>query len=1393
MKKKGFGEMTKIFDLVNFHTAYGDQVRLVAYYYNETSPRDNVEHMRGYRPIRSHRDAFLQLAQSQLPSKENKGRVFMLTGSYGTGKSHLCLMLANYFSLKPTELGMQEFFDNWAKRDPAGAEKIRNWRGDSRYLVAPCDFGKARPFEDMLLTAVQRALEYEGADEIIMNTHFKGALRQIETWERREQAGEPSGVIDDFLAFLSGDDPRLELETLKHDLQQNKSIAMELFQATYQKATGQRLTFRADSLLAILRDLLSSSEFQKRYKGLVILADEFGYALGEGRVSMSVFHGFAEMSKDGVSGMQLIFVGTGHRRFEAYGANTPLQVDFRVVQDRVTEVSLQSEELEQIIAALVSPKIESPHWEQEILNKNGWLLNQMASSAKKHKLFDYLSEPELLDQIVKNIYPVHPLATYCLTRMSQELGSDARSVFAFFRKLDEMPPKGSYSWFVRNTRITKPNGELNVYTPEMLALYFKPSITTTKLMVRPEIRDHTRNYLAAVEEARRFAYRNTLTKDVDPFTQRVLDLIFVYRVSNINVTRDTMEWGLNLIQPSDRKILASEVKSLLTNKTLFQAPSGEYEFRRSEMADLDVLIGEIKQELLNQPLNLSTQMVTLATKKWEPWTEAKGHNQDYLGDKRLLRVFATPQELTTKHKLADGSKVSFWRYQEQLRLGQESWSDRYDGVMVFALCENDTEIQVAQQAVKSNDCPTIIVGVPTRPIPVRTTVIDLMAVQQFKRTEAYTKLEFQEKALVDEMLGREHLKTGRVGDFLHARERYLQAEGLQWYRQDGKTLVADPVNEYEPADALMSRLFKKRNMVSHDYLSKAHPRSFSGSKDTALRDAVARLVQIDKPIQIDHAERENRGEIRYLKQALANEGVLVQEGDYEGNIAFYTLEDDPARYQRKYPALSDLISKLKSIRRGKSLNMWSGLSEMTEAPYGLGPYALALFMACAVRHLTDELRLKIDPAGLGYSPTDDPEIIIDLATGRFPTAIVERRFLNEATSQLINDVYNLFAETPAPAGTQQTLPEAWRALQMWWKARTRLERAIGIYVDDSTVSAFVDLLAKHSDSNVGSQVLLEELRQIYGYSPDAELEEADAREIIQQLRADKDTVETRASCIKSSLIKSLSELFQPQADTYLAYLEAVSTWYSNLHPDQRLLKADWQSETSRAVLEAVQKLEHVEKTLLEVLPASYGFGLGEVDDWSYDQSASYINVFTDALKKIEESLPKVPPPIWTTDVEATQGLAGRPVVQYHGTVKLTVRAPQEGLRVKVAKNEDPRSVKQFVTVERGTAWATTVTESCSYWMVAQNAQGDFSNVIRVGFTNLDEGCKLVSETAPKLDPAEREYRFRNPTHRSGLVALLIDIIDHLRNDARIPRDDILAAFEEAVESRLRNDTRENPS
>ena len=86
--------------------------------------------------------------------------------------------------------------------------------------------------------------------------------------------------------------------------------------------------------------------------------------------------------------------------------------------------------------------------------------------------------------------------------------------------------------------------------------------------------------------------------------------------------------------------------------------------------------------------------------------------------------------------------------------------------------------------------------------------------------------------------------------------------------------------------------------------------------------------------------------------------------------------------------------------------------------------------------------------------------------------------------------------------------------------------------------------------------------------------------------------------------------------------------------------------------------------------------------------------------------------------------------------------------------------------------------------MTENEQGEFSKVIRLTFTNLDEDNKLISETAPKLDPSERIYRFRNPVDKPGLIVLLKDILNRLRSDGYISTSEILAAFKEALTESL---------
>ena len=211
-----------------------------------------------------------------------------------------------------------------------------------------------------------------------------------------------------------------------------------------------------------------------------------------------------------------------------------------------------------------------------------------------------------------------------------------------------------------------------------------------------------------------------------------------------------------------------------------------------------------------------------------------------------------------------------------------------------------------------------------------------------------------------------------------------------------------------------------------------------------------------------------------------------------------------------------------------------------------------------------------------------------------------------------------------------------------------------------------------------------------------------------------------------------------------------------------------------------QVTEDVEKFFLDTIPASFGFGLGKVDDWSYDQSEIYINRFNEAFEKIESSLPKVPAPIWETSVKAeSYEYSDDQRVNFRGNVKLSVKVPEGGTLIRISQNEDPIQAKQYNKIQ--VSEEMTIAQSCTYYLVTQDAQGDFSKVIKIIFTNEDEGYKVIAETAPELAAEDRQYRYRNPVDRDAMVVLFRSMIAYFKLDKLLTEDDIRKAFQQILD------------
>ncbi|WP_313638279.1 hypothetical protein, partial [Paenibacillus sp.] len=182
--------MDKISNIIEIKSAYSTQVNLREEY---DDYKVNLERMERYMPIRSHRAAFEKITRALL-DRDSK-RFFLLTGSYGTGKSHLSLMLANYLTHPSTAPEIETFFENFAQMSEQDGElvnDIEKWkikRKNGKFLVCICDYDSDNSFTEIILKSIITALEREGIDSSQLATPYREAVRKIEEWKRLSDMG----------------------------------------------------------------------------------------------------------------------------------------------------------------------------------------------------------------------------------------------------------------------------------------------------------------------------------------------------------------------------------------------------------------------------------------------------------------------------------------------------------------------------------------------------------------------------------------------------------------------------------------------------------------------------------------------------------------------------------------------------------------------------------------------------------------------------------------------------------------------------------------------------------------------------------------------------------------------------------------------------------------------------------------------------------------------------------------------------------------------------------------------------------------------------------------------------------------------------------------------------
>lgn len=415
----------------------------------------NDDKVKSFIPTMSSIDIIEDVLYSTSVNESSRAR--LLIGAYGRGKSHIILVLLSLLFKKDVAL-----FDVLLKKIREQNTKLYDYSleylNSDKKLLPIVVSGSSASLTQSFLNALQQALKSENLKDLMPETNFVAAVNAIERWKK-----DYPDTYSSFVASLS--EP---INTYIVALQEFDVNAYSKFIKLYPTLTsGSEFNpFVGFDVVELYEKVIQKLK-HKGYSGVYIIYDEFSKYLESSISSATVsdtklLQDFAEKcDRSGDSQMHLMLIS--HKDIANYiDNNLPKEkVDgWRGVSGRFKHVSLHNNfsQMYEIISAVI--KKEDTFWDK-FCKKNDKRLNDL----KNRFIANGILDKQTADTAVKGCYPLHPVSTFILPRLSEKVAQNERTLFTFLSSEN----KHTLAAFLQNAQ-----GDFPLLTPDYIYDYFEP-------------------------------------------------------------------------------------------------------------------------------------------------------------------------------------------------------------------------------------------------------------------------------------------------------------------------------------------------------------------------------------------------------------------------------------------------------------------------------------------------------------------------------------------------------------------------------------------------------------------------------------------------------------------------------------------------------------------------------------------------------------------------------------------------------------------------------------------------------------------------------------------------------------------------------------------------------
>jgi len=784
-------------DLVQVQGNFKPSVQLPNDFLDEELNRHFVE---SYIPTQETLDIFLDIRDSLQPNSDRRARLFSST--FGTGKSDLMLMIANYLTRPPEDPLLAPFFKRLRLLNDAKAEAIYQARlNKPPFLLVLLQADTAITFSSFVLDGLVRSLEKVCLGHLLDNTYYKAALDLIDSWEREW----PDNIkrLGEALETNYG----RTINQLKHDLNgPHADTALEVFRSAAFQAAGMQfhpttvIERASDAFVTVSKKLPSD-----QYSGIFVIADEFTHLLQKladspTAADSKAIDNLAEAAaRSGQN--QLHFYTVSLESFASAQGSTKLaQIALERSGGRFITYELRSQDMEELISASIAKLVPATSLFEGIQRQLDDLLtlamNLWSARATGRKDREWLNET-----VVRGCFPLHPLTTYCLPRLNAALAQNERTMFSFIWDRG----RGLGHFIQEANGEVSSDGWLPLLSLDKLFAYFEPNLKEK----RPDLLIAYQQASSSLSSTHEYGLEGRLLRALVMLEAAGGD-------ASLRIDHELLRHAIGLAPAQKSEVIAA-LEELERNGVAYPSQSGYYQLvkpGRANPLELRRLVQQRSQDLSGSPIEL----LNIRCKPQD--VEAERYNAERGTARQLTARFANLADLfgpvTLTQALQEG-----------------------DALLLYVVAASEQELEKARTAALqlTRLYDRLVVAAPQKPTDLVVRFQRLRALEGLRADPNFATSDYQALLTNTGLLGKDYTAA-----FQEARQVFDQPAKFEWFR-GGRTVTATTQTDLSAlATMIMNEVFS----ATPAHKTRQHLKPTGKSK--YLRDTINLILQDEIPM-----------------------------------------------------------------------------------------------------------------------------------------------------------------------------------------------------------------------------------------------------------------------------------------------------------------------------------------------------------------------------------------------------------------------------------------------------------------------------------------------------------------------------------------------------------------